>query len=134
MVFSLASNLRFVQNLVDNYRFRTHVAYIIFLVHVWSLSMIAPGPIVTSWPKEFLRQPGIEPGSIAWEATMLTITPLTQRVIKLHDDVTLHFPHFSFVIIHSHTSDLQMHSWSKRNCDFFLVRHTTIIVFHVVLK
>ena len=34
-----------------------------------------------------LRQPGIEPGSIAWEATMLTITPLTQRDIKLHDDV-----------------------------------------------
>ena len=34
-----------------------------------------------------LRQPGIEPGSIAWEATMLTITPLTQCDIKLHDDV-----------------------------------------------
>ena len=42
-----------------------------------SLPMIAPGPLVASWPKEFLRQPGIEPGSIAWEATMLTITPLT---------------------------------------------------------
>ena len=49
--------------------------------------MITPGPFVASWPKEFLRQPGIEPGSIAWEATMLTITPLTQRDIKLHDDV-----------------------------------------------
>ena len=49
--------------------------------------MILTGPIVTSWPKEFLRQPGIEPGSIAWEATMLTITPLTQRGIKLRDDV-----------------------------------------------
>ena len=24
-----------------------------------------------------LRQPGIEPGSIAWKATMLTFTPLT---------------------------------------------------------
>ena len=24
-----------------------------------------------------LRQPGIEPGSAAWKATMLTITPLT---------------------------------------------------------
>ena len=34
-----------------------------------------------------LRQPGIEPGSIAWEATMLTITPLTQRSIMLRDDV-----------------------------------------------
>ena len=51
--------------------------------------MITPGPFVASWPKEFLRQPGIEPGSIAWEATMLTITPLTQRDIKLHDDVAL---------------------------------------------
>ena len=55
--------------------------------------MIAPGPFVASWPKEFLRQPGIEPGSIAWEATMLTITPLTQRDIELHalsiDDVAL---------------------------------------------
>ena len=51
---------------------------------------ITTGPIVVSWPKldlNFLRQPGIEPGSIAWEATMLTITPLTQRDIKLHDDV-----------------------------------------------
>ena len=46
-----------------------------------SLPMITPGPFVASWPKEFLRQPGIEPGSIAWEATMLTITPLTQRDI-----------------------------------------------------
>ena len=73
--------------------------------------MIAPGPIVTSWPKEFLRQPGIEPESIAWEATMLTITPLTQRVIELHDDVALHSLHFSFLfIIHSHTSALQMYS------------------------
>ena len=36
-----------------------------------------------------VRQPGIEPGSIAWEATMLTITPLTQRGIKLRDDVAL---------------------------------------------
>ena len=51
--------------------------------------MITPGPFVASWPKEFLRQPGIEPGSIAWEATMLTITPLTQRDIELHDDVAL---------------------------------------------
>ena len=25
----------------------------------------------------FLRQPGIEPGSTAWKATMLTFTPLT---------------------------------------------------------
>ena len=24
-----------------------------------------------------MRQPGIEPGSAAWKATMLTITPLT---------------------------------------------------------
>ena len=27
--------------------------------------------------KKLLRQPGIEPGSAAWKATMLTITPLT---------------------------------------------------------
>ena len=62
--------------------------------------MITPGPIVASWPKEFLRQPGIEPGSIAWEATMLTITPLTQRDIELHalsiDDVALKTIKFDF--------------------------------------
>ena len=60
-----------------------------------------------SWPKldlNFLRQPGIEPGSIAWEATMLTITPLTQRDIMLHDDVaffnrrTFKKMHVDFVI------------------------------------
>ena len=27
--------------------------------------------------KRILRQPGVEPGSIAWKATMLTATPLT---------------------------------------------------------
>ena len=26
---------------------------------------------------KLMRQPGIEPGSAAWKATMLTITPLT---------------------------------------------------------
>ena len=26
-----------------------------------------------------LRHPGIEPGSIAWEATMLTTTPIAQQ-------------------------------------------------------
>ena len=63
--------------------------------------MIAPGPFVASWPKEFLRQPGIEPGSIAWEATMLTITPLTQRDIELHDDVALKTGPFSIFPIFS---------------------------------
>ena len=29
------------------------------------------------WAIKELRQPGIEPGSAAWKATMLTITPLT---------------------------------------------------------
>ena len=27
-----------------------------------------------------LRHPGIEPGSIAWEATMLTTTPIAQQL------------------------------------------------------
>jgi hypothetical protein len=27
--------------------------------------------------KERLRQPGVEPGSAAWKATMITATPLT---------------------------------------------------------
>ena len=27
--------------------------------------------------RESMRQPGIEPGSIAWKATMLTVTPPT---------------------------------------------------------
>ena len=72
--------------------------------------MITPGPIVASWPKEFLRQPGIEPGSIAWEATMLTITPLTQRDIELHDDVALKTGPFSiFPFCIGHTSSLEKH-------------------------
>ena len=28
-------------------------------------------------PKTRVRQPGVEPGSTAWKATMLTVTPLT---------------------------------------------------------
>ena len=75
--------------------------------------MITPGPFVASWPKEFLRQPGIEPGSIAWEATMLTITPLTQRDIKLHDDVAFNKRiyvekmHVRFILLSDHTTPLQ---------------------------
>ena len=29
------------------------------------------------WLKAKMRQPGVEPGSIAWKATMLTATPPT---------------------------------------------------------
>ena len=84
--------------------------------------MIAPGPIVTSWPKEFLRQPGIEPGSIAWEATMLTITPLTQRDIELHalsiDDVAFKmvkfdFSHFQRPYQLSRNAPSQQRRWCK---------------------
>ena len=28
-----------------------------------------------------MRQPGVEPGSTAWKATMLTVTPLTLRCL-----------------------------------------------------
>ena len=31
-----------------------------------------------------VRQPGIEPGSIAWKATMLTFTPPTLDICYLH--------------------------------------------------
>ena len=27
--------------------------------------------------KKFMRQPGVEPGTAAWKATMLTVTPST---------------------------------------------------------
>ena len=30
-----------------------------------------------------MRQPGVEPGSTAWKATMLTATPLTPYGLKL---------------------------------------------------
>ena len=30
-----------------------------------------------------VRQPGVEPGSIAWKATMLTATPLTLNTLSL---------------------------------------------------
>ena len=33
----------------------------------------------SNWPKLLLRRPGIEPGSTAWKAAMLTIIPPTQR-------------------------------------------------------
>ena len=36
--------------------------------------------------KKCLRQPGIEPGTTAWKAAMLTITPLTLHAIT--DEVT----------------------------------------------
>ena len=32
-----------------------------------------------SFKEKRLRQPGIEPGSIAWKATMLTVTPPTHN-------------------------------------------------------
>ena len=38
--------------------------------------------------KEYVRRPGIEPGSIAWKATMLTFTPRTlwfRDAIKISD-------------------------------------------------
>jgi hypothetical protein len=31
-----------------------------------------------------LRQPGVEPGSAAWKATMITATPLTLLVFTYH--------------------------------------------------
>ena len=33
--------------------------------------------VQTAKPSKNVRQPGIEPGSIAWKATMLTFTPPT---------------------------------------------------------
>ena len=43
-----------------------------------------------------LRQPGVEPGSAAWKATMITATPLTLisvRIIKMVASVTYEFYH-----------------------------------------
>ena len=34
--------------------------------------------LVTFTAPHLLRQPGIEPGSTAWEAAMITITPLSR--------------------------------------------------------
>ena len=39
--------------------------------------------------KNLMRQGGIEPPSIAWKATMLTITPLTQMNIFLSNLETM---------------------------------------------
>ena len=36
--------------------------------------------------KGTVRWPGVEPGSAAWKATMLTVTPPTRRVRKLPVD------------------------------------------------
>ena len=38
-------------------------------------------------PKIPVRQPGVEPGSTAWKATMLTVTPLTLHRIRIRSDV-----------------------------------------------
>ena len=46
--------------------------------YAWQGSM----PMVTMVQKP-VRQPGIEPGSIAWKATMLTFTPPT-LIILVH--------------------------------------------------
>ena len=34
------------------------------------------------WSKRYVRRPGVEPGSTAWKATMLTVTPPTLLVIQ----------------------------------------------------
>jgi hypothetical protein len=39
--------------------------------------------IFSEFRKKKLRQPGIEPGTAAWKATMLTITPLTLVIFGL---------------------------------------------------
>ena len=47
---------------------------------------------VTIWPKiqnKTLRRPGIEPGSTAWKAAMLTIIPPTLQVFKLAIDACI---------------------------------------------
>ena len=46
--------------------------------------------------KKKVRQPGIEPGSIAWKATMLTFTPPTLD--------TLHSLKFNDILSHKHCS------------------------------
>ena len=33
--------------------------------------------------KYILREPGVEPGTIAWKATMLTVTPFTLTYLKV---------------------------------------------------
>ena len=38
-----------------------------------------------------MRQPGIEPGSIAWKATMLTFTPLTLLITLYFAAESLNF-------------------------------------------
>ena len=53
--------------------------------------------------KNGLRQPGIEPGSAAWKATMLTITPLTLYNFKyplLERVYTQSYSHVYIIIIY----------------------------------
>ena len=46
--------------------------------------------------KKNLRQPGIEPGSTAWKAAMLTIIPLTLLEQKCKNKFCNHFFNFTF--------------------------------------
>ena len=41
--------------------------------------------------KKILRQPGVEPGSAAWKATMITATPLTLMFIQIFNCLVTYF-------------------------------------------
>ena len=46
-----------------------------------------------------LRSPGIEPGSTAWKATMLTITPATHLIYYQHNmtNYNIHYIRIIFI-------------------------------------
>ena len=61
--------------------------------------------------KKTLRQPGIEPGSIAYKATMLTFTPptLVKQVVNFHTYIILVLDiHILFRTLHL-TKDILYH-------------------------
>ena len=62
------------------------------------------GSDVEEKKNEKVRWPGIEPGSTAWKATMLTFTPPTQRTKILRNDAYKQRTHHSwFAINHRKT-------------------------------
>ena len=69
------------------------------------------------WAIKELRQPGIEPGSAAWKATMLTITPLT--LVAIICRMTIKFFHFSQMPPYKVVEDFNFQWKNTQNKHFF---------------
>lgn len=92
-----------------------------------------------------MRGPGIEPGSTAWKATMLTITPATQRYNRQRTHHILSFPVALFLTVFAsnsswggqecvfsreQTTAVKSSDWESPGCRTFLRRHESTLTVH----